>query len=342
MDRVRDQILRHLLKSCGSLWDIINHQDEDIKETIRILNDFKQNGYIASSGDQICLTDKGKSFARDLNIKPEIDFTCKECNGTGLVLGEEFKNALSTFKEIFKGRPQETAEFDQGVVPPENSIRRAEFVYMRGDLENKNILFLGDDDLTSIAMMLTGLPEKIHVIEVDERIVNYINKVAEEYNLNVTAELYNAVDPVPDSLKGKFDVFLTDPVETVAGMRLFFSRCIETLRGKGDSGYFGVSHYESSLKKWFNIEKDLLAMNLVITDILRDFNHYLLTGERIITEGFRVVKESPFPPKAPDYPWYRSTFFRVELVDKPHPLITEKVNWDRELYYDEDTYVALP
>jgi hypothetical protein len=83
-------------------------------------------------------------------------------------------------------------------------------------------------------------------------------------------------------------------------------------------------------------------MNLVITDVLRDFNRYLLVGERILTEGFRVVKESPVKPEPPDYPWYRSTFFRVEVVGKPKPLITGTVEWNREIYFDEDTYVALP
>ncbi len=342
MKRVEEQILRYLLKECGSLWEIINHQDGDIKQTIEALNLFKSKGFIKSDGDKICLTGSGVKFAEENHIQAEKEFICKNCDGTGIALGEVFSDAMNRFRKIFENRPSETAEFDQGVVPPEVSFRRTAFVYTRGDLENKKLLFLGDDDLTSIAMMLTGFPEEIKVIEVDERIVNYINKVAKEYNLNVEALLYNAVDPVPDNLKKKFDVFLTDPVETVAGMRLFFSRCIEGLKGKGSAGYFGVSHYESSLKKWFYIEKDLLSMNLVITDVLRDFNKYLLVGERIITEGFRVVKESPFPPEAPDYPWYRSTFFRVELVDEPNPLIKEKVNWKRELYYDEDTYVALP
>jgi predicted methyltransferase len=342
MNRTEEQILRSLLKSEKSLWEIINHQDGDIKNVIVALGDFKKNGFIEQKDEKIMLSGKGVEFAYKNNIKPEIDFYCKDCEGTGLVLGDEFKEALEKFREIFSGRPKETAEFDQGVVPPENSIKRAEFVYLRGDLENKKLLFLGDDDLTSIAMMLTGFPEEIQVIEVDERIVNYINKIAAEYGLNVKATLYNAMDPLPEEFKGKFDAFSTDPVETVPGMRLFISRCVESLKGRGAAGYFGVSHYESSLKKWIGVEKDLLSMNLVITDILRDFNHYLLTGERIITEGFRVVKEAPFPPKAPDYPWYRSTFFRVELVDKPNPLITEKVNWERELYYDEDTYVALP
>ncbi len=342
MDRTTEQLLRTLLKSDKSLWELINHQDGDIKRVIEVLDEFKKNGFIIQSGDKISLSDAGKKFAKDNGIRPEIDFLCKECDGTGIVIGDEFKDALKRFKEIFRDRPKETAEFDQGVVPPENSVRRAEFVYMRGDLENKRILFLGDDDLTSIAMMLTGLPKEIQVIEVDKRIVDYINSVAEKYKLNVHATLYNAMDPLPEEFAGKFDVFSTDPVETVPGMRLFISRCVEALKGEGASGYFGVSHYESSLKKWIGVEKDLLSMNLVITDILRDFNRYLLTGERIITEGFRVVKEAPFPPKAPDYAWYRSTFFRVELVDKPNPLIKEKVKWDRELYYDEDTYVALP
>ncbi len=342
MKRVEEQIVRYLLKGCATLWEVINHQDGDIKSTIEALNNFKNKGYIEAKDDKICLSDAGKEFAAKNSIRKEENFICKNCEGTGIELSNIFDEAMRKFEKIFEGRPSETAEFDQGVVPPEVSFRRAAFVYMRGDLENKRLLFLGDDDLTSIAMMLTGLPKEIKVIEVDERIVNYINKVAKEYNLNVNAELYNAVNPLPENLKGKFDVFLTDPVETVAGMRLFFSRCIDGLKGEGASGYFGVSHYESSLKKWFGIEKDLLAMNLVITDVLRDFNKYLLTGERILTEGFRVVKESPFPPKAPDYPWYRSTFFRVELIGPPNPLITEKVNWKRELYFDEDTYVALP
>jgi len=131
-------------------------------------------------------------------------------------------------------------------------------------------------------------------------------------------------------------------VETVEGMKLFYSRCCEALRGKGCSGYFGVSHFESGLAKWMGVEKDLLRMNMVITDILRDFNDYLLTGERIIEKGFRIVTESPFEVKAPDFAWYHSTFFRVEAVKKPRPLITERVEWARELYFDEDTFVALP
>ena len=342
MDRTEEQLLRTLLKSSKSLWELINHQDGDIKHTIELLNKFKGNDLIRSDGDRIALTEKGTAFAREYMISPERNFTCSYCEGTGYEVSDLFSAATNKFKEIFKERPRAIADFDQGIVPPEVSVRRAEFVYQRGDLENKKIFFLGDDDLTSIAMALTGLPDEILVVEIDSRIVNYINSVAYKMSLNVKAELFDARKPLRKELHGKFDTFLTDPVETVPGIRLFISRCVAALKGKGNAGYFGLSHYESSLKKWFGVERDLLNTNLVVTDVVRDFNKYLLVGERIIEKGFRVVKEAPFKVKAPDYPWYRSTFFRVELVGESHPLITEEVKWERELYFDEDTYVALP
>ena len=342
MDRTEYEILRNLLNSTMNLWEMINIQDGDIKHTIEILKKLTEEGFIKIKGDKIVLSEKGKEYLKENGVGEFVDSKCKLCDSTGFVISERFKGPLEEFRRVFLNRPLETAEFDQGVVPPENSIRRAEFVYERGDLERKKMLFLGDDDLTSIAMALTKLPDEIHVIEIDRRIVNYINKVSKEMNLPVSAHLYNAVDPLPEEFTGKFDTFLTDPVETVKGMRVFISRCLLALKGEGSAGYFGLSHYESSLKKWLDIEEDLIAMSLVITDVLRDFNKYLLIGERILKEGFRVVKESPVKPEPPDYPWYRSTFFRVEVVGRPNPLVTGTVEWNREIYFDEDTYVALP
>lgn len=342
MDRAEYEVLRNLLNAKMNLWETINIQDGDVKHIVEILKRLTSEGFIRVENDKIVLTDEGKEYLKENKISEFADSKCSSCEGTGYVVSERFKGPLEDFRRVFLNRPLETAEFDQGVVPPENSIRRSEFVYERGDLERKKLLFLGDDDLTSIAMALTKLPDEIHVIEIDERIVNYINKVSKEINLPIEAHLYNAVNPLPEEFKGKFDTFLTDPVETVKGMRIFISRCLLSLKSESSAGYFGLSHYESSLKKWLDVEKDLMAMNLVITDVLRDFNRYLLVGERILTEGFRVVKESPVKPEPPDYPWYRSTFFRVEVVGKPNPLVTGTVEWNREIYFDEDTYVALP
>jgi len=58
----------------------------------------------------------------------------------------------------------------------EDTIRRVTLIHRFGDLENKDILIVGDDDLTSLALGITGLPRKVKVLEVDKRLVEYINK----------------------------------------------------------------------------------------------------------------------------------------------------------------------
>lgn len=342
MLRTELQIIRKLKISPLNLWEIINIQDGDIKGALQALNNLKIEGLIDYEGEKAIITSKGLEALEKEEIPSYINTRCGSCKGKGLVVASEFQGVLDDFSKIFLNRPKETAEFDQGVVPPENSLRRAEFLYERGDLEGREILLLGDDDLTSIVLSLTRLPKEVKVIEIDQRIVDYINEVAKEYKLNVSAETYNASDPLPGHLLRQFDVFLTDPVETVKGTLLFISRCAQGLKRKGSSGYFGLSHYESSLKKWYEIEKGLLNMNFVITDVLRDFNEYLLTGERILEEGFLVVKESPMKLNPPDYPWYRSTFFRIELIDNVVPFIEGEVKWDRTLYFDDDTFVVRP
>lgn len=342
MTRTEIQILRKLKTSDLNLWQIINIQDEDIKETLETLKNLHSKHMIEFEGDLVHLSSKGMKTLEALGIRHYIDTKCNSCKGKGFLVTDFFKDNLDVFERIFLNRPSETAEFDQGVVPPENSLRRVEFLYERGDLEHRKIILLGDDDLTSIALALTQMPEEVFVIEIDERIVDYINEVSKKYNLRLAAKQYNAVKPLPEKLLGNYDVFLTDPVETVKGTLLFVSRCAQALKGVGSSGYFGLSHYESSLRKWIEIEKGLLEIGFVITDILRDFNEYLLTGERILEEGFLVVKESPVKVLAPQYPWYRSTFFRLQLVSNFKPFIEGEIEWDRSLYFDDDTFVVRP
>jgi predicted methyltransferase len=268
---------------------------------------------------------------------------CPTCDATGVHPRGWLKDIMPEYEALARGRPEVTAEFDQGVVPLAKNLDRMAYIYERGDIENKNIFILGDDDILSIGLALTRKCRRITVVEIDTRVNKFIRKIIREKGwTNVDVYDYDARDPVPVELTGKYDVFITDPVETVEGMKLFYSRCGQALRGKGCAGYFGLSHFESGLAKWMGVEKDLLRMNFVITDILRDFNDYLLTGERIVEKGFRIVTESPFAVKAPDFAWYHSTFFRVEAIKKPRPLITERVEWARELYFDEDTFVALP
>jgi predicted methyltransferase len=184
-------------------------------------------------------------------------------------------------------RPKATPDFDQGYVTPETTVLRLALMAQQGDLVGRDLLLLGDDDLTGIAAALSGLPRRICILDVDERIVSFIRDVARDRGWDhVHAEVYDVRDGLPSHLRGQFDVFFTDPVETVNGLLLFLSRCTEGLRGPGAAGYFGLSYLEASWRKWREIQRGILDMCFAITDMLGAFQDLL---EDIVARGYPVA-----------------------------------------------------
>ncbi len=337
-------ILRTLLQGKTSYWNLIRENDAVLPEFIATLKELVDGGYIKADDEGLLLlTEKGKEYAEKLGIRAYVDPVCEHCQGKTVVIKEAYKDIYKQFLEIAKNRPKAITAFDQGYVTPEDTIRRVLLMHRFGDVENKKILILGDDDLTSIALALTGLPKEILVLEIDERLINFINKVAEEKGFsNVKAITYDARYPFSEEIQGNYDTFVTDPVETVKGISLFLSRCIQGLKGEGSAGYFGLTHIEASRKKWHQIQKNLLDMNLVITDIIRRFSDYALEYEDIVKEdlNFRVYTEAPVKVNFPDAYFYTSNMYRVELIDAPKPLFDGKVEWERDLYLDDEAYVT--
>jgi hypothetical protein len=91
---------------------------------------------------------------------------------------------LQRFKAIVEARPSNTfsdsktgATFDQGSIDYRDVLQRALFVDERGDLADKRLLIVGDDDLFSVVAALSGEPALIVVLEKDPRLVDYINQV---------------------------------------------------------------------------------------------------------------------------------------------------------------------
>jgi predicted methyltransferase len=223
-------------------------------------------------------------------------------------------------------------------VTPETTVRRLALMAQQGDLVGRDILLLGDDDLTGIAAALSGLPRRICVLDVDERIVSFVRDVARDRGWDhVYAEVYDARDGLPSYLRGQFDVFFTDPIDTVKGLLLFLSRCTEGLREPGSAGYFGLSYLEASWRKWRQIQQGILDMGFAITDMLGAFHDYQL--EDIVAQDW--ARMAPVPVKEPDIPFYVSTVYRLELVEEPRPLFFGRVEFGQDLYYDEEFCVPL-
>ncbi|AXI24712.1 putative methyltransferase [Methanofervidicoccus sp. A16] len=318
------------VQSSSDIWRIVDLSEEPLPLVVTVLEVLNNLGYIEFR-DGVFLTEDGKRFVDKYGIGRREDYTCPHCKGKTVDM-EAFKDLLERFKEIVKNRPEPKHEFDQAYVTPETTVARIIFMHTRGDLENREVFVLGDDDLTSIALMLSGLPKRIAVLDIDDRLTKFIEKTAEEigYN-NIEIFTFDLRKPLPDYALRKFDTFITDPPETVDAIRAFVGRGIATLKGPGCAGYFGITRRESSLNKWRDIQKLLLnEFEVVITDIVRNFNEYVNWGYEEETRAWRLI-----PVKVrPTYNWYKSYMFRIQTLEGSKGY--EEEIREEDIYNDEE------
>jgi predicted methyltransferase len=229
------------------------------------------------------LTDLGKEFAENiLKLKYKKSLTCKTCNGRGIVLDEFFEDILNKVRVWAKKRPLVDTTIDQSFATPETSTYRAALMYERGDLEGKRILFVGDDDLTSLPTALTNMAEEIAVVDIDERILKLIEKFSQKEGVKIKTIKHDLRNPLPEDLKERFDVVSTDPPYTVNGLKLFLSRGIEAL-GKEGIAYLSYSH--KPIDEWLSIQKAITDMGFVISELIPNFNYY---------EGSEIIANTTF------------------------------------------------
>ncbi|MCD6434469.1 MAG: bis-aminopropyl spermidine synthase family protein, partial [Candidatus Diapherotrites archaeon] len=270
MDRTRYQIVRALKKKPMTVWQLVNEVDAHLAELVSVLRRMLRNKEIVAGKDKKIRLRKSKVKAEE-----KIELLCPKCKGQTILLKGKFKRYFDKFRKATKGRPLPIEEFDQGFMRAYDTMLRTAYIYLRGDLEGRKIFIIGDDDLLSLAMAITGMPTEVRVIEIDERIVDFINEKAKQLKLkNVYAEIGDARKELPSRFKKKYDTFVCDPVETIPGIKLFLSRGASALKGIGSALYFGLTHLEASNEKWYKIEEMLLRMGFAITDIIRDMSIY--------------------------------------------------------------------
>ena len=339
MERIRKQILQALFREDMSVYQLIDEQDASLPEFFELIQQMEKEGLVKIENGRISLTEKGVEVCKELGLKAVERLECSYCGGTGYEIKGIFKEVLDEYSKIAKDRPEAIEVYDQGFISLDGVIRRVEFLYERGDLVKAEIFVVGDDDLFSLASALTGFPKRIFVVDIDERLIDFINKKADEYGLPVEAMVYDVQRAFPDELKKKFDVFVTDPVETIPGIKLFLSRGVSTLKGVGCSGYFGLTTLEASRRKWYEIQRMLHEMGFVITDIRRKFNVYPQEEKNF----FRFQEKLPIVSKigtAIDYNWYKSCLYRIEAVKEPKPLVEGEMIIDEKVYKDEESWAT--
>jgi predicted methyltransferase len=262
-----DKILE-IIKNNGKItfWQIVRLLQGSDRRILRLIEEMVKNNEIFLEDKYLFMNnaEKDKIFIKDV--------LCKKCEGKLIDLGslEAIRNKMD---QIYLEKPVPTFLFDQRPVTSDTTIKRAVYLMLNRDLNNKKILVLGDDDLTSIAIGFLGLAKEIIVLDIDERLINFINKKAKENNLNIKAHICDLTKGIPKEFENYFDVFLTDPTPNPECFSLFVSIGIKLLKNKaGMSGY--VSFFPSHQKISLEFQKILTNKGLIITDMIPRFTEY--------------------------------------------------------------------
>lgn len=299
------------IPASADLWQVVNRAKcpfNQVVETVRVL---AAEGLADVGETSIALTAAGRALAAERSAVPPPSLRCAGCAGRG-VSDEQLAVARRRFEAIEGGRPRPIPLYDQAFATTDTVFARIAAFADRGDLAGRDLLVLGDDDLIGIAAALTGLPRRVVVIEIDERLNDFIRQVAAAERLPLEVQTVDLRDPLPPSLAGAFHTFFTDPPDTLAGLELFIARGLEALAGAGCAGYFGVTVVESSFRNWRALQARLTGhYRVAITDIIRDFSTYenwdYLVGS--------VRDDLPPLRRPPGANWYRSSLYRIETFE---------------------------
>ncbi|MEA2070734.1 MAG: bis-aminopropyl spermidine synthase family protein [Asgard group archaeon] len=275
--------------------------------------ELEKAGYLGRTHKGAELTEKGQIFVKnELKLSYKETLICKRCNGMGFELPPESSKLFPKQNAFAKKRPHPLTTIDQAYGKPITAMRRAYYLLENADVENRSILLLGDDDFTSTAISLLQLDASIVVVDIDERLLQLLDEIAEDNGFPIKCYQVDLREELPEHLVEQFDVVLTDPPYTLEGLQLFLSRAIQGLKKEpGKRLYLSFAHRPSN--ELLEIQKIINHAGLAIKEIIPKFNLY---------EGAEMHANTTF-------------MMQLETTKKTKPLISK--SFTKNIYTGEQT-----
>jgi predicted methyltransferase len=311
-DRQTEKIIRVLLGAKNNKLDIwqLSRRSGCLLDVIKSVESLHKRGLVNIGSTAISLKNKNK-LPRYI-LKKE----------------KGLKDIMRQYLKYRKSVDFDNDNYDQLELLPKAASNKLSMMMKKNDLLNRDILCIGDDDLFSVAMSLTGLPKSITVFDIDEKIINFIKKASPRLPVSIKAVNINLLKPLPKKYRDSFDVFVAEPPDTVKGTLLFVSRGIDALR-QGGVFYLGMTDVTLSKKQWLKIEKTVTQAGILFTDIIPDFEEYITINDELTWKGFNKLPK--WINKPAKNPWFVSTLFRGEIAGKKKPIRISFKNVEKEL-----------
>lgn len=177
--------------------------------------------------------------------------------------------------ELIARAPRGRHALDHVAATPETVVRRALLLGARFWLPGARLLCVGDHDLSSLAIGMINPRVQTTVIDIDERILAYIDAAAGGLGVDVRTRWTDLRLGLPPSAREQADLAITDPPYTPDGIGLFVARAIEGLRDPARGRIllaYGASERTPALA--LKVQSALQDLNLVSEAIYPDFNRY--------------------------------------------------------------------
>jgi predicted methyltransferase len=301
------------------LWALIRHSDEYIRVVMGLFDALHNRNYVeVNESGQISLTKDGTSLAEEIGARALDESLLVDSGKYGLSLPPKFKEILDTMRKIYtEVVPKDN--FDQAPLLPEASVYKALYITQRGDASGKYIVTVGDDDLLSLILAMTGEPKRVMAVDIDEQVLGVISECSHKMRLPVDVLQHDFRLDIPETFCGKFDTFVTEPPDTVDGITLFVSRGVQLLKKEPDKiGYCGISTTACPPNGIVQLTKNFAAMGLAVSTWLFKFSEY----PPVRTELKHIEVPDfydPFYP--PSTVWYVSDLVRLKTTNSTNPLI---------------------
>ena len=223
----------------------------------------------------IVLTEHGLNLLESIGVR--------ETQIPRLQSGYPFPDWLNPVVEkldiLLSSRPGPNFSLDQSHAETATIAMRAAYLYEHDGIEGKDVLFLGDDDLTSLATIIFakefGLQlGSVVVLDVDKRILEFVEETCGSIGCDIQTHYLDLKHGIPEQLKNSFDTFVTDPPYTVTGLSLFVGRGIEALK-RGMGGQCFLSYGSKNPSDSVKIYASIASMGLAIQEVVPEFNRYV-------------------------------------------------------------------
>jgi predicted methyltransferase len=221
------------------------------------------------------------------------------------------------YKKVFKllqrhadKRPTPDRKFDQFTATLETTALRVCLLNFLGDIKGKRLLFLGDDDFTSVGIASLRYADQIEVLDIDKRILENIKSVSETEAIILSTTKSDLRQGLPSQLMRRFDIVFTDPPYTVNGLKLFVSRAIQALDPDNHAAriYACFGNSDRAKERYLPIHQLFIDSGLMLKWIFDGFNRYL---------GAESIGSS-------------SALFITDVTPKTKPLV--KATYNEEIY----------